>query len=160
MGTPAATACRMARKPECEYVPPSKFVKTCFSSVRGCWPSHITPSAPMWEIALVFWGSSRVAIAWHPMPANARLPSITLVDRLWGQPEQKLGGRTGKLCGDVAAPSTGGELWLHPSSCRSTDVMAVGESSPQFGNTGLPRWASNAPKEAYLPMISGASFVP
>ena len=49
----------------------------------------------MCEIVVVVSGSMNSAIEWQPMPASARLPSITRVERLCGQPEQKPGIRTG-----------------------------------------------------------------
>ena len=43
---------------------------------------------------LVILGLIKIAMVWHPMPAKARLPSGRRVDRLWGQPEQKVGTRS------------------------------------------------------------------
>ena len=96
MGTSAATAWRMARRPLWAKVPSPRLANTCFSWVKGCWPSQWMPSAPMWEGALVVLGFTRMAMVWQPMPARARLPSGTRVERLCGQPEQKPGLRAGR----------------------------------------------------------------
>ena len=65
----------------------------CFSSVKGAWPIHGAPSAPMCVNVEVL-RSIHTAMKWQPMPAVARLPSGTRVDVLCGQPEQKYGWRT------------------------------------------------------------------
>jgi hypothetical protein len=36
-----------------------------------------------------------IAMVWQPIPASARLPSGSFVERPCGQPEQKLGDLTG-----------------------------------------------------------------
>src|SRR4051812_12338784 len=81
--------------------------KTCCSLVNGCCPSHIAPSPPMCDTVAVCAGFCSIAMVWQPMPASARDPSGTLVERLCGQPEQKLGARTGTLTACGLASVTG-----------------------------------------------------
>src|SRR5258708_37319314 len=93
MLTFAATAARIASRPEWKYVPSPRFAKMCFSSVNGAWPIHGAPSAPMWVKVEVFL-SIHTAMKWQPMPAVARLPSGTRVEVLLGHPAHKYGRRT------------------------------------------------------------------
>ena len=88
MATFAATAARIASNPEWKYVPSPRLAKMCFSLVKGAWPIHGAPSAPMCVKVAVL-RSIQTAMKWQPMPAVARLPSGTRVEVLCGQPEQK-----------------------------------------------------------------------
>ena len=64
----------------------------CWSVVKGCWPTHGTPSPPICVKPMVE-RSIQVAMKWQPMPAIAREPSGTTVLVLCGQPEQNQGWR-------------------------------------------------------------------
>jgi len=57
-------------------------------SLKWLAPTQVAPSAPMWVKVLVL-RSMPIASVWQPMPAIAIEPSGTLVELLWGQPEQK-----------------------------------------------------------------------
>src|SRR6267142_1674393 len=78
MLTFAATAARIASSPEWKYVPSPRLAKMCFSLVKGAWPIHGAPSAPMCVKVAVL-RSIQTAMKWQPMPAVARLPSSTRV---------------------------------------------------------------------------------
>src|ERR1044072_6660073 len=92
MLTLAATAARIASRPEWKYVPSPRLAKTCFSFVKGARPIQGAPSAPM-RVKLVVLRSIQSAMKWQPMPAMARLRSGTRVEVLCGHPEQKYGWR-------------------------------------------------------------------
>jgi hypothetical protein len=161
IGTCAATAWRTARKPLWKYVPSPMFANTCFSVVNGCWPSHIAPSPPMCETVVVLVGSTYIAIVWQPMPASARLPSGILVLRPCGQPEQKLGARTGDgPAGSRPAAGAGSASGQPGSTERSASTSAAatiaGEISPAFGKIAAPRSSANSGPAACLPRIAGA----
>ena len=64
----------------------------CWSVVKGCWPTHGTPSPPICVKPMVE-RSIQVAMKWQPMPPIAREPSGTTVLVLCGQPEQNQGWR-------------------------------------------------------------------
>src|SRR5260221_13622888 len=111
MLTFAATAARIASRPEWKYVPSLRFAKMCFSSVNGACPIHGAPSAPMWVKVEVL-RSIHTAMKWQPMPAVARLPSGTRGEGLCGQPEQKYGWRP------LVSPGRGGALFLELGDAR------------------------------------------
>src|SRR3954471_21081278 len=92
MFAPEAIAWRIARLPEWKYVPSPRLANTCSSLVNGATPTHGTPSPPMCVKVSVL-RFIQIDMKLQPMPANARLPSGTLVDVLCGQPEQKYGVR-------------------------------------------------------------------
>src|SRR3546814_2587866 len=70
------------------------------------------------------------------MPANARLPSGTLVELLCGQPEQKCGGRSARL----AKP-----LSVAPSSTRRA-TRADNSASPPRARMRFPSRAAMRPE--------------
>ena len=120
----------------------------------------------MWEGALVVLGFTRMAMVWQPMPARARLPSGTRVERLCGQPEQKPGlraGRPGVGPWPVALPC--GATSVQPgATCGITPAItcatSCGEISAAFGKAIGPRAGSNSVPLWRLPTISGASALP
>ena len=65
---------------------------------------------------MVCCGFTSFAIQWQPMPASARLPSGTFVERLCGQPAQKPGLRIGGGRLLSAAPGGSGALSAHAGS--------------------------------------------
>ena len=48
MFTPAATAARIASRPEWKYVPSPRFWNMCGRSVKGAMPIQVAPSPPIW----------------------------------------------------------------------------------------------------------------
>ena len=96
----------------------------------------------MCETVPVLFGFWNMAMVWQPMPASAREPAITLVERLCGQPEQKLGLR----CGADGAFGPGSVMGCRPQSGESISTTSsmtlatmAGEISALFGNTRVPR---------------------
>ena len=89
----------------------------------------------MCEAVAVCCGLTSVAIQWQPMPASARLPSGTGVERLCGHPAQNPGLRIGAGRLLSAAPGVSGALkpqfgsWRE-SALTSTAAMSSGEISP------------------------------
>ncbi len=74
----------------------------------------------MCETVVVCIGLTNIAMVWQPMPASARLPSGTRVERLCGQPAQKPGLRAG--VGRLLRAFAGGAGALEAqfgSRCRS-----------------------------------------
>src|SRR5271170_2974432 len=129
--------------------------------VNGCWPSHIVPSPPMCDAVAVCCGLTSVAIQWQPMPASARLPSGTGVERLCGHPAQKPGLRVGAGRLLSIAPGASGALSAQFGSCceialTRTPALSSGEISPKVGLAGAPGEGSNACPSKYLPTIRGA----
>ncbi len=70
----------------------------------------MAPSPPICEAVAVCCGLTSVAIQWQPMPASARLPSGTGVERLCGHPAQKPGLRMGAGRLLSVAPGASGAL--------------------------------------------------
>ena len=62
IGTPAATAWRMASSPECAKVPSPRLANTCLVSVNGACPTQATPSPPIWLKVCVVSGVIQVAM--------------------------------------------------------------------------------------------------
>src|SRR4029077_14435043 len=102
----------------------------------------------MCEAVAVWFGLTSVAIQWQPMPASARLPSGTGVERLWGHPAQKPGLRIGAVRLLSIAPDASGALSPQFGSCceialTSTPATSSGEISPKLGKAVGPGERSN-----------------
>src|SRR5204862_148609 len=93
-----------------------------FSEVNGAWPTHPTPSPPMWLISEVRRSGIQIAMPWQPMPAIARLPSGTRVEVLCGQPEQKNGVRATLPAGAFSSFSLASRRAMR---CRSSGESPV-----------------------------------
>ena len=124
----------------------------CGRAVKGAWPTQCSPSPPICVNDRVARSSSHTAMLWQPMPAVATLPSGTLVERLCGQPEQKVGRRTSSPAAPAAqgwTMSAGGlsraasvsASAQPPARRRSTRMPATmsAPSSPAEGTSGRPR---------------------
>ena len=114
----------------------------------------------MCEAVAVCSGFTSVAIQWQPMPASARLPSGTMVERLCGHPAQKPGLRTGAGRLPSAARGVSGALSAQFGSWRvsaltSTAATSSGVVSPKLGMAGAPWAGSNVAPSKYLPTIRG-----
>ncbi len=102
-----------------------------WSVLKGCWPTQGTPSPPIWVKPMVL-RSIHSDMKWQPMPAMAREPSGTLVDVLWGQPEQNHGWRSALISSTAMDCS----LALRMAICASMRA-AMSPSMPSF----FRRWA-------------------
>ena len=82
----------MASWPLWKNVPSPMFWKMWGVSTNGAMPIHWVPSWPMQVSPMMSPKSSESisrVMVWQPMPAPTAAPSGTLVERLWGHPEQK-----------------------------------------------------------------------
>ena len=118
----------------------------------------------MCEAVAVCCGLTSVAIQWQPMPASARLPSGTGVERLCGHPAQKPGLRIGAGRLLSIAPGGSGALSAQFGSWReialtNTPATRSGEISPKLGIACAPGEGSNASPSKYLPTMRGVREV-
>src|SRR5271165_462075 len=97
----------------------------------------------MCDTVVVCIGLTYIAIVWQPIPASARLPSGTRVERLWGQPAQKPGLRAGagRLVSAFAGASGAlkaqfGSSWR--IALASTCATSSGVVSPKLGMAVAP----------------------
>ena len=113
----------------------------------------------MCETVAVCAGFWNIAMVWQPMPASARAPSGTRVDRLCGQPEQNAGGRTrpGAAVALAALPRhdipQSGSISRRQS--KSACAICGGASSPTLDSTHGPGSASHSCAPANLPTTRG-----
>ncbi|MDT4854252.1 hypothetical protein FQZ97_885440 [compost metagenome] len=117
----------MASRPLWKYVPSPRLAKMCWSVVKGCWPTHGTPSPPICVKPMVE-RSIQVAMKWQPMPPIAREPSGTTVLVLCGQPEQNQGWRVASATlVDACCTTIARSLASRMASCAS---MRAAMSAP------------------------------
>src|SRR3954449_9840872 len=146
MLAPEAIALRIARLPEWKYVPSPRLANTCSSLVKGATPTHGTPSPPIC-VKVSVERSIHSAMKWQPMPAKARLPSGTLVEVLWGQPEQKYGVR------ETGATAC---IWV---ACRPLNQSALARSILAISGLRLSRSRRSVSELASEATLSSAAKV-
>ena len=137
-------------------MPSPRFWKTCGSRVNIACETQSTPSPPIWIRPSVS-RSIQLAMKWQPMPACAREPSGTFVERLCGQPAQNHGARRGASgapagrCGTVK--STTRVRRSSRASCAASQA-ATGSISRE-GRSSPSSLSSGAPERSRLPISAG-----